>query len=152
MVRVKRLARPAETEAVNPEPGARKRGRSAVDAVVGQRLREARLLAGLSQNQLGAHVGVTFQAVQKYESGENRLSASRLLSVAEFLRRPVSFFFNDLSADGPMGDAAGLTPKEIKLLRYFRGIDKEAIRDWMLKLAKCLGEGDGLGQGKGKPL
>ena len=152
MIRVKRLARPAEPEAVNPEPGARKRGRSAVDAAVGQRLREARLLAGFSQNQLGARIGVTFQAVQKYESGENRLSASRLLAVAEFLRQPVSFFFNDLSAHGPTGDPSGLTPKEIKLLRYFRSIGKEQVRDWMLKLAKCLGEGDGPAQGRGKPL
>ncbi|MGH7124617.1 MAG: helix-turn-helix transcriptional regulator, partial [Stellaceae bacterium] len=66
MIRVKRLARPAETDGI-AAVGASKRGRSEVDVLVGRRLREARLLAGLSQGQLGARVGVTFQAVQKYE-------------------------------------------------------------------------------------
>lgn len=148
MIRVKRLAQPAETDAV-PGPGPGKRGRSEVDVSVGRRLREARLLAGLSQGQLGARIGVTFQAVQKYESGENRLSASRLLAVAEFLHQPLSFFFGDLSeADAPAPPPA-LSPKEIKLLRYYRGIGTEEARDWMLKLAKSMG-GKGAGGGTGK--
>ncbi|MGH7126126.1 MAG: helix-turn-helix domain-containing protein, partial [Stellaceae bacterium] len=82
-----------------------------------------------------------FQAVQKYESGENRLSASRLLAVAEFLRQPLSFFFGDLSEPASTTASANLTPKEIKLLRYYRGIGNEAARDWMLKLAKSMGAG-----------
>jgi transcriptional regulator with XRE-family HTH domain len=126
--------------------GPQKRGRSEVDALVGRRLREARLLAGLSQGQLGARIGVTFQAVQKYESGENRLSASRLLAVAEFLRQPLSFFFGDLSEMDSAAAPATLTPKEIKLLRYYRGIDSEEARDWMLKLAKSMGGGKGTGR------
>lgn len=138
MIRVKRLARPAETEGV--AAGASKRGRGEIDVLVGRRLREARLLAGLSQSQLGAHIGVTFQAVQKYESGENRLSASRLLAVAAFLRQPLSFFFGDLSEDAASAPAS-LTPKEIKLLRYYRGISNEEARDWMLSLAKSMGGG-----------
>ena len=153
MIRVKRLARPAEWDGVvELSPGANKRGRSEVDALVGRRLREARLLAGLSQSQLGARIGVTFQAVQKYESGENRLSASRLLAVAEFLRQPVSFFFGDLSERAPGPEPAVLTQKEIKLLRYYRGIGTEEGRDWMLKLAKCLSGGSGLRQSTSKPL
>ncbi len=140
MIRVKRLAQPAETNGV---AGASKRGRSEVDVLVGRRLREARLLAGLSQGQLGARIGVTFQAVQKYESGEHRLSASRLLAVAEFLRQPLSFFFGDLSETDSASAPASLTPKEIKLLRYYRGIDNEKARDWMLKLAKSMGGGKG---------
>src|SRR5215472_15947281 len=142
MIRVKRLARRAEVNTVAVEP-ASKRGRSEVDTLVGQRLREARLLAGFSQGQLGARIGVTFQAVQKYESGENRLSASRLLAVAEFLRQPLSFFFGDLSETEAAAAPASLTPKEIKLLRYYRGIGTEEARDWMLKLAKSMGSGKG---------
>jgi len=149
MIRVKRLARSAEANTVAVEP-ASKRGRSEVDTLVGQRLREARLLGGLSQGQLGARIGVTFQAVQKYESGENRLSASRLLAVADLLRQPISFFFGDLSESGQTAERAGLTPKEIKLLRYYRRIGTEEGRDWMLKLAKCLGDGSGLAQGANK--
>jgi transcriptional regulator with XRE-family HTH domain len=129
-----------------------KRGRTEVDALVGRRLREARLLAGVSQSQLVWRIGVTFQAVQKYESGENRLSASRLLAVAEFLRQPVSFFFGDLSEGMPKTEPAGLTPKEIKLLRYYRGMGTEEARDWMLKLAKAMGGRSGSGQGTGKSL
>jgi transcriptional regulator with XRE-family HTH domain len=149
MIRVKRLARPAETNTVPAaEPG--KRGRSEVDVQVGRRLREARLLAGLSQSQLGTRIGVTFQAVQKYESGENRLSASRLLAVAEFLRQPLSFFFGDLSEADSAAPPASLSPKEIKLLRYYRGIGTEEARDWMLKLAKSMGGGKRAGSGTGK--
>ncbi len=145
MIRVKRLAQPAELEPV-PGVGAGRRGRSEVDVLVGRRLREARLLAGLSQGQLGARIGVTFQAVQKYESGENRLSASRLLAVAEFLRQPLSFFFGDPSEPDTAEAPASLTPKEIKLLRYYRGIGTEEARDWMLKLAKSMAGGKGSGK------
>lgn len=151
MIRAKRLAQPAEVDAA-PEAVASKRGRSEVDVGVGRRLREARLLAGLSQGQLGARIGVTFQAVQKYESGENRLSASRLLAVAEFLRQPLSFFFGDLSETDAAAAPTSLTPKEIKLLRYYRGIGTEEARDWMLKLAKSMGGGKGARPGTVKSL
>lgn len=148
MVRVKRLAQLADKESV-AATGAQRRPRSEVDVSVGRRLREARLLAGCSQAQLGARIGVTFQAVQKYESGENRLSASRLLAVAEFLQRPVSFFFGDLSEADSATTSSSLTPKEIKLLRYYRGIGTEEARDWMLKLAKSMGGGKGAASGTG---
>jgi transcriptional regulator with XRE-family HTH domain len=151
MIRVKRLAQPAEDPAAGAASSG-KRGRSEIDSRVGRRLREARLLAGLSQGQLGARIGVTFQAVQKYESGENRLSASRLLGVAEVLRKPLSFFFDDLAETDTAGAPANLTPKEIKLLRYYRGIGNEEARDWMLKLAKSMGGGKGMGPGSDKVL
>jgi transcriptional regulator with XRE-family HTH domain len=107
---------------------------------VGQRLREARLLAGLSQSELGGRVGVTFQAVQKYESGENRLSASRLLAAAKLLGKPVSFFFDELTAGEPARDPTALTGKEIRLLRYYRSIGRDDMRNWLLKMAKSLSE------------
>jgi|GEM_PF-1587227 transcriptional regulator with XRE-family HTH domain len=146
MIRANRLARPAESDPAAVLSSASKRGRSEVDASVGRRLREARLLAGLSQTQLGAAVGVTFQAVQKYESGENRLSASRLLALAKVLRQPLSFFFGDQTERAPSADPSGLTRKEIKLLRYYRRIGTEEARDWMLKLAKVMGDANGSGQ------
>ena len=152
MIRVKRLARLAEVDVVVGMTDASKRGRSEVDALVGRRLREARLLAGLSQGQLGAQSGVTFQAVQEYESGENRLSVSRLLAVASLLKQPVSFFFGDLSESARQEEPAGLTPNEIKLLRYNRRIGAEEGRDWMLKLARCMGGGSGPGQATGRPI
>src|SRR5256885_866973 len=63
----------------------RERGPDPVDVHVGRRLRQARFLAGISQEELGAGIGVSFQAVQKYEHGENRLSASRLFKAARLL-------------------------------------------------------------------
>lgn len=140
MARVKRQASLTNNAEVIPLPQARPRRRSAVDAFVGQRLREARLLAGLSQSELGGRIGVTFQAVQKYESGENRLSASRLLAAARLLGKPVSFFFDELTAGEPAGDPTALTAKEIRLLRYYRSIGRDDLRNWLLKMAKSLGE------------
>lgn len=131
---------PAGIPPISEPSAGRKRRRTRVDTSVGQRLREARLLAGLSQAQLGARVGVSFQAVQKYESGENRLSASRLLAVAEFLGRPVSFFFNEFAPDVRAANHDGLTTKEIKLLRYYRGITQEEVRDRLLKLVRSISE------------
>ncbi|WP_291006601.1 helix-turn-helix transcriptional regulator [Ferrovibrio sp.] len=64
-----------------------------MDAAVGARLRSARQLAGMSQTDLASRVGVTFQQVQKYEKGMNRIGASRLQQFAEILNVSVSFFF-----------------------------------------------------------
>jgi ribosome-binding protein aMBF1 (putative translation factor) len=73
-------------------------GPDPIDVHVGQRLRAARHLAGLSQAELGAGIGASFQAAQKYEQGQNRLSASRLFHAAEVLHLSVSFFFAGLEA------------------------------------------------------
>ena len=73
---------------------------NAVDVHVGLRIRAARLAAGLSQERLGQELGVTFQQVQKYEKGRNRVGASRLSDAAKILSVPVSFFFeNDQEGD-----------------------------------------------------
>jgi transcriptional regulator with XRE-family HTH domain len=66
-----------------------------IDVHVGARLRMRRLMLGMSQEKLGDALGLTFQQVQKYEKGTNRISASRLLQVAEVLNVPPSFFFDD---------------------------------------------------------
>ena len=78
---------------------------------VGRRLRQARFLAGMSQEELGAGIGVSFQAVQKYEHGENRLSASRLYKAARLLDRPVSFFFEELGGEQAAGSSRALPAK-----------------------------------------
>jgi transcriptional regulator with XRE-family HTH domain len=65
------------------------------DSEVGRRVRTQRLTKGLSQTEFGKKIGVTFQQVQKYENGGNRISAGRLSRVAEALEVPVSFFFPD---------------------------------------------------------
>jgi transcriptional regulator with XRE-family HTH domain len=64
-----------------------------IDVEVGQRIRAKRLLLGLTQTELGDHLGVSFQQIQKYERGANRVGAGRLQAIAKALSEPVSFFF-----------------------------------------------------------
>ena len=68
---------------------------NAIDRHVGSRLRMRRVLMGMSQERLGDHLGVTFQQVQKYEKGLNRMGASRLQNASRALEVPVEFFFRD---------------------------------------------------------
>lgn len=75
-----------------------------VDQHVGRRVRERRLLLGLSQNAVAQQIGVTGQQYQKYEKGENRISASRLFDLANTLKVPVSHFFDDM-ADATKGSS-----------------------------------------------
>jgi transcriptional regulator with XRE-family HTH domain len=66
------------------------------DQKIGQRIRSARVARGLSQEALGADIGVTFQQVQKYENGANRVSGSRLVEIARATKRPIPYFFQDI--------------------------------------------------------
>jgi transcriptional regulator with XRE-family HTH domain len=77
-----------------------------VDVHVGGRVRLRRMLLGMSQEKLGEHLGLTFQQVQKYEKGANRIGASRLFEVARILGVNVQFFFEDLPWNGN-GQAGG---------------------------------------------
>ncbi|MFI4998139.1 MAG: helix-turn-helix domain-containing protein [Hyphomicrobiales bacterium] len=72
-----------------------KKSPNIIDRHVGSRLRMRRVLQGMSQEKLGDHLGVTFQQVQKYEKGMNRMGASRLQNAARALEVPVEFFFRD---------------------------------------------------------
>ena len=73
---------------------------SPIDVHVGARIRLRRTLLGMSQERLGEALGLTFQQVQKYERGANRVGASRLYDVSRALDVPISFFFDDMN-DGP---------------------------------------------------
>src|SRR5215208_5533266 len=70
-----------------------------IDVHVGSRVRLRRTLLGMSQEKLGEAIGLTFQQVQKYERGANRIGASRLFDLSRVLDVPVSFFFDDMPAD-----------------------------------------------------
>jgi transcriptional regulator with XRE-family HTH domain len=75
-----------------------------IDVNVGKRVRLRRRMLGLSQTQLADHLGITFQQVQKYELGSNRISASKLFEIAEALRVPVNYFFQDVASADAVGD------------------------------------------------
>ena len=81
-----------------------------VDVHVGSRIRLRRMMIGMSQERLGERLGLTFQQVQKYEKGANRVGASRLFAISRILEVPVEFFF----ADMPDSIAQGDSPSEKK--------------------------------------
>ncbi len=90
----------------------RKRQR-ALDAYLGARLRLRRLMLGLSQEALGAKLALTFQQVQKYEKGANRISASRLYELAHVLDVPVSYFYEGLDDEGNPAEYEGLQEEAV---------------------------------------
>src|SRR4051794_15853484 len=83
-----------------------------VDKYVGSRVRMRRIMLGMSQEKLGEALGLTFQQVQKYEKGTNRVGASRIQQIAEILQVPVSFLFEGgpSGVPGPDGFSEGASP------------------------------------------
>lgn len=81
-----------------------------VDIHVGNRIRTRRILLGKSQEVVAAQLGVSFQQLQKYESGANRVSASRLFDLAHILMTPISYFFDEMAEDLVMGQVAPTDP------------------------------------------
>ena len=116
-----------------------------VDVHVGKRIRQRRWMNGTTQQQLAEAVGIKFQQIQKYETGMNRVSASRLWDIAHVLEVPVSFFFEGLEtvADGAQsGQVPGdvLTDKEaLDLLRSYYAIPENQRRR-LFDLARVLSE------------
>lgn len=78
-----------------------KRPPNPIDVHVGSRVRLRRMLIGMSQEKLGEQLGLTFQQVQKYEKGTNRIGASRLFQISQILGVPVQFFYDDLDGRAP---------------------------------------------------
>lgn len=116
-----------------------RRRRSEQDIYAGERLRLARQLAGRSQQQLGGVLGVSFQAVQKYETGENRLSAGRLVKAAHFLGVDLMFFAKDLTPEpGDLAQSTGFTTDEMELVRSYRAVRSEVLRAQLRRLLLTL--------------
>ena len=80
------------------------------DKHVGSRVRMRRMMLGMSQEKLGGALGLTFQQVQKYEKGTNRIGASRLQQISQILQVPVAFFFEGAPTFHPQEDSAGEAP------------------------------------------
>lgn len=112
-----------------------------VDTHVGRRVRHRRWLIGLSQQQLAEQVGIRFQQVQKYETGANRISSSRLWDIAAALDVPVHFFFEGLEGaeNGISSTPADLlaSKEALQLVRAYYGIPK-THRKRLFELAKVL--------------
>ena len=81
------------------QPGTRGGGPDPIDIHVGKRIKLRRTLLHISQEQLAGDIGVTFQQVQKYESGHNRVSASRLFDISRVLNCPIAYVFEDIGPE-----------------------------------------------------
>jgi len=121
-----------------------------VDLHVGGRIRMKRKVLGVSQERLAEALGLTFQQVQKYERGANRVSASKLYEIARFLQAPISYFFEGL-ADPTSEDAGSntdgaeqfvhdflMTPEGLELAATFPKIRKGRVRRRVLELVRTL--------------
>jgi transcriptional regulator with XRE-family HTH domain len=89
------MSRENAVEEVEPEDRGSRRA-NPIDVHVGSRVRLRRMLLGMSQEKLGEHLGLTFQQIQKYEKGINRIGASRLFDLSRVLAVPVQFFYEEL--------------------------------------------------------
>lgn len=108
------------------------------DRHVGSRIRERRIMLGLSQQQMADMIGVTYQQAHKYERGINRISAGRLYEISQVLRVPVAYFFEDLGEDhsnGPLDDRQRMC---LELARNFAQIPNQRHQDALSQLARAL--------------
>jgi len=116
-------------------------GPSPIDLHVGKQVRLHRTVAGLSQTQLAEAIGLTFQQIQKYERGGNRISASKLVSIARVLGVPVTSFFEGL--DGAESEATDgtimLRREAIELSRAYERITSSDLRRSLMELFNRLG-------------
>jgi transcriptional regulator with XRE-family HTH domain len=140
---------------------------SPIDVHVGSRVRLRRTLLGLSQEKLGEQIGLTFQQVQKYERGANRIGASRLWELSNILDVPVQFFFSEIPPD-TISAMAHITKFEAKtpetpvvyeadplakretleLVRAYYKISDPTVRRRFFDLAKTLALSEGYGEGE----
>jgi len=131
--------------------GSADEGPNAVDVHVGGRIRLRRTLLGMSQGMLAESVGLTFQQVQKYERGTNRVSASRLHEFSHVLDVPVSFFFDDMPPGvGQAGGAPSVAPapsegdvlarrETLELVRAYYRIADPGVRKRLFEFTKAVG-------------
>ncbi len=123
-----------------------------VDVHVGSRVRLRRTLLGMSQDKLGKALSLTFQQIQKYERGANRIGSSRLYQLSQILDVPVSFFFDDMPAE-VTGKASGMAEggkqsfevgqlsrrETLELVRAYYKIQNPGVRKKLFEMVKALG-------------
>ena len=119
-----------------------------IDIQVGNRVRIRRMLIGMSQERLGDLLGLTFQQVQKYEKGVNRIGAGRLFEVSRILNVPIDFFYEGVNTQPGAGEPEGAPPvmefvssgEGLQLSLAFMKIKDAKVRKRMLDLVKSLAE------------
>jgi transcriptional regulator with XRE-family HTH domain len=120
------------------------------DVHLGARVKQRRVVMGLSQEKLGKQLGITFQQVQKYERGVNRISASRLMDMSRILQVPITFFYDELPAsgfgEGEQEEFLGKDPmmkrETLALVRAYYRISDPQVRKRVLELTKAMGKAE----------
>jgi len=112
------------------------------DRHVGMRIRERRIMLGLSQQQLAQMIGVTYQQAHKYERGLNRISAGRLFEIAQVLGVPISWFFEGMRAPGITVEMSPRQRMCLELARNFALIDNEKHQEALSQMARALAHGE----------
>jgi transcriptional regulator with XRE-family HTH domain len=137
---------------LSDRPAASAKRPNPTDIYVGSRVRMRRKMLGMSQEKLGDKLGITFQQIQKYEKGTNRIGASRLQATADALEVPVSFFFPDRDAkegSGLQEEGAAFvmefmsTGEGLDLSRAFTRIRNPKVRRKVLDLVRALADESG---------
>ena len=115
-----------------------KRGRSTTaDDHIGGRIRERRIMLGLTQHQLAEMIGVTYQQAHKYERGINRVSAGRLFEIARALSTPITYFYDGIGEEGPR-QIAPHQRMQLEIARNFAEIRNEKHQEAVSQLARAL--------------
>jgi transcriptional regulator with XRE-family HTH domain len=126
-----------------------KKSTGSIDKEIGSRVRMRRISIGMSQEKLGDMLGLTFQQVQKYEKGANRISVGRLVDIAKILGVDIHFFFNGIKSikaeagfaeeeSPPYISEVMSTPEGLQLIRAFTGIKNPKIRKSIVQLVASL--------------
>jgi transcriptional regulator with XRE-family HTH domain len=118
------------------------RGANADDRRVGQRIRQRRLELDMSQETLAVELGLSFQQIQKYEKGVNRVGAGRLREIARMLRVPIGYFFPDEPAGGAssVGDSFMATSEGVMIAQAFVRIANPVVRQTIARFVRDLTE------------
>jgi transcriptional regulator with XRE-family HTH domain len=106
------------------------------DIHVGRRVREARLAKGMTQTDLGNALGVSFQQVQKYEKGTNRVGSSRLWDMCKVLDQPIVYFFDGLTRGTAGEPEPALSSRAIKLAKEIDEIADDSVKTHFLRLVR----------------
>jgi len=116
-----------------------KRGRSTatVDDHVGERIRDRRIMLGLTQQQLAEMIGVSYQQAHKYERGINRVSAGRLFEIARALSAPITYFYEGVGEEGPQQITLHQR-MQLEIGRNFSEIRNEKHQEAVSQLARAL--------------
>jgi transcriptional regulator with XRE-family HTH domain len=133
------------------ENGTREEGPHPVDVHVGAKVRLRRKFLGITQETLGDEIDLTFQQVQKYERGSNRISASKLWQISQVLKSPISYYFEGIGEAEKSGDYPSdyseqqvhdflMTPEGIELAEAFPRIKNAKLRRRILDLVRSVAE------------